>query len=77
MIGVKNMTEEQIKDKLTKTCLCKQITRETIKEAIRNGADTLEKIKAQTGTMTGYCNGNRCKASIEGLLQQMKEQIED
>ncbi len=70
------MTEEQIKDRLTKTCPCKQITRETIKEAIRNGADTLEKIKLQTGAMTGRCNGSRCKASIEGILEQMREHME-
>lgn len=70
------MTEEQIKDRLTKTCPCKQITRETIKEAIRNGADTLEKIKLQTGAMTGRCNGSRCKASIEGILEKMRERME-
>ena len=70
------MTEEQIKDRLTKICPCKQITREAIKEAIRNGADTLEKIKSQTGVMTGRCNGSRCQASIEGLLEQMREPME-
>ena len=45
------MLEEQIKDKLTKTCPCRQVTRATIKEAIKNGADTLEKVKARTGAM--------------------------
>lgn len=63
------MTEEEIKDRLTKTCPCKQITRATIKQAIAEGADTLEKVKAKTGAMTGRCQGNRCKASIEGLLE--------
>lgn len=64
------MTEEEIKDRLTKTCPCRQVTRATIKAAIKDGADTLEKVKAQTGAMTGNCKGRRCKASIEGLLEE-------
>ena len=63
------MTEEEIKDKLTKTCPCRQVTRATIKEAIANGADTLEKVKARTGAMTGCCHGTRCTASIEKLIE--------
>lgn len=71
------MIEEEIKDKLTKTCPCKQITRKTIKEAIADGADTLEKIKARTGAMTGQCKGRRCKGSIEDLLHNSLEQEEE
>lgn len=68
------MLEEQIKDKLTKTCPCRQVTRATIKEAIKNGADTLEKVKARTGAMTGSCKGARCRGSIEDLIENYKEQ---
>ena len=64
------MTEEEIKDKLTKTCVCRQVTRATIKAAIKNGADTLEKVKVQTGAMTGNCKGRRCKGSIEELVEK-------
>ena len=64
------MNEEEIKDRLTKTCLCKQVTRDKIKKAIAEGADSLEKIKEETGALTGYCKGGRCKASIEALLQE-------
>ena len=62
--------EEQIKDKLTKTCPCRQVTRATIKAAIADGADTLEKVKARTGAMTGCCKGTRCRGSIEDLIEQ-------
>ena len=62
------MTEQEIKDKLTKTCPCRQVTKLTIKTAIAEGADTLEKIKEKTGAMTGCCKGRRCKGSIEDLL---------
>ena len=64
------MTEEEIKDKLTKTCVCKQITKATIKAAIKDGADTLEKVKARTGAITGHCNGTRCKGSIQDLIEK-------
>lgn len=68
------MTEEQIKDRLTKTCPCRQVTRATIKAAIKEGADTLEKIKDKTGATTGCCKGRRCKGSIEELIERHKEE---
>lgn len=64
------MTDEEIKDKLTKTCLCRQVTRATLKAAIAQGADTLEKIESKTGAMTGCCKGNRCKSAIQDLIDQ-------
>ena len=68
-----SINEELIKDRLTKTCPCKQVTRHTIKEAIKSGATTLERVEAVTGAMTGRCRGTRCKASIEGLIQKYGE----
>ena len=40
---------QDILDKLTKVCLCKAITRASIKKAIANGANTLEKVQKATG----------------------------
>ena len=40
-----NDLNEAILDKLTKTCRCRVISRAKIKEAIKNGADTFEKVK--------------------------------
>lgn len=68
------MDENYIKDKLTKTCPCRQVTRLTIKEAIKNGANTLERIKESTGAMTGCCKGRRCRSSIEELIQNDSEE---
>lgn len=65
--GVK-MNEEQIKDKLTKVCICKAISRATIKEAIREGAKSVEEVKRRTGATTGACQGGRCTHVIEGLI---------
>lgn len=61
--------EQAIKDRLTKTCPCRVVTRAAIKEAIANGADTLDKIRRATGAMSGSCRGRRCQSSIEELLE--------
>lgn len=59
---------EELLDKLTKVCLCKAISRARIKEAIRNGADTLEKVQKATGAGSGGCKGKRCSHRIEELI---------
>jgi len=63
----------EIMDKLTKVCLCKAIPRSTIKQAIKNGATTLEQVQKITGAGTGGCNGNRCTPKIEELLKSQLE----
>ena len=68
------MDEQAIKDRLTKTCVCRQVTRATIKAAIMEGADTIEKIKTKTGALTGSCHGRKCRGSIEDLLTTYKEE---
>ena len=59
----------EIMDKLTKVCLCKAISRATIKKAVQNGATTLEEVQKVTGAGTGGCKGNRCTPKIEELLK--------
>ena len=39
---------EELLDKLTKVCLCKGISRASIKKAIAQGADSLEKVQKAT-----------------------------
>lgn len=59
---------KEVLDKLTKVCVCKAISKATIKDAINNGADTLEKVMDATSAATGSCKGYRCKCKIEELL---------
>lgn len=53
-------------------CLCKNISEETIVEAIKNGAHTVEAVKEATTATTGFCKGGRCKGKIEELITQNK-----
>ena len=62
----------EILDKLTKVCLCKGISRATIKNAITNGAKTVEEVRKATGAGSGSCSGRRCTPKIEQLLEELK-----
>ncbi|MCX7711380.1 MAG: (2Fe-2S)-binding protein [Clostridia bacterium] len=59
----------ELMDKLTKVCLCKGIPRSTMKKAILEGADTLEKVRKATGAGSGPCSGRRCTPKILELLE--------
>ncbi|MCL2320611.1 MAG: (2Fe-2S)-binding protein [Oscillospiraceae bacterium] len=73
------MTEisNELMDKLTKICLCKGISRATIKKAILNGADTVEKVWKESNSGNGGCKGKRCGSKIEELINTMKKQEEN
>lgn len=71
------MTDNQlILDKITKTCRCKGISRLHIKEAIKNGADTFEKVKDITGAGSGSCKGAGCEYIINQLINDSKERTD-
>jgi bacterioferritin-associated ferredoxin len=49
-------------------CLCKAVTDEVIVEAIKEGADTFEKVQEATDAGTGRCCASRCRRRIEDLI---------
>lgn len=57
-------------DRLIKVCLCKGVSKHTIKECIKEGNITLEGIAKNTGATTGGCKGKRCKEKIEVLISE-------
>lgn len=61
---------QEILDKLTKVCICKGISRLKVKEAIRNGATSLEDVNKMTGAGSGSCGGKRCSSMIEEILRE-------
>ncbi|MCL2610956.1 MAG: (2Fe-2S)-binding protein [Defluviitaleaceae bacterium] len=50
-------------------CRCKKVSFETVVEAIKSGADTVEKVGEETGAGTG-CGG--CKSLIENEITNAK-----
>lgn len=68
-----NNLNEAILDKLTKTCTCKLITRAKIKDAIKNGASTIQEVQKATGAGSGPCKGKNCSPRINELLKQFQE----
>lgn len=65
-----NNLNQEILDKITKVCVCKAISRATIKEAIAHGAHTLEDVSRVTGACNGGCKGFRCKDKIQTLIDE-------
>lgn len=64
-----NNLNQQVIDKMTKVCICRAISRAKIKEAIKNGAHTVEAVAEATGATKGSCRGCRCKDKIEELIE--------
>lgn len=60
-----------IMDKHTKICICKGISRATIKNAIKQGAKTVTEVQKETGAGSGPCKGRRCTPKIEQLLNDL------
>lgn len=65
---MENNLNAEILDKITKVCTCKSISRAKIKEAIKDGAHTVEDVSKATGACTGSCHGFRCKSKIQDLI---------
>lgn len=53
-------------------CLCKGVSKDVILQAIKDGADTFEKIQEATGAGTGFCGASRCRGKIEALIEENK-----
>ena len=62
---------QEILDKLTKVCLCKAISKASIKKTIASGANTLEKVQKASGAGSGACGGKRCTPKILSLLEEI------
>ncbi|MEF9934864.1 MAG: (2Fe-2S)-binding protein [Clostridium sp.] len=68
-----NKLQEEVIDKLTKTCVCSVVTRHAIKTAIKDGARTFEDVKKATRAGGGNCKGARCKYKIEELIASYRD----
>lgn len=62
--------ENEIMDKLTKVCICKGISRASIKKAISNGAKSVQEVQNATKAGNGSCGGKRCTEKILKLIEE-------
>ena len=53
-------------------CLCEDVSRGEVMEAIRRGARDVEGVKRRTGAGLGRCQGGRCRLLIEELLEEKR-----
>lgn len=60
----------EIMDKLTKVCVCKGISKASIKKAIADGAKNVADVKRVTGAGLGSCSGRGCTEKIQRLLDE-------
>lgn len=70
-------SNQDIIDKYTKVCICKAISKSTMKKMMKEGADTLEKIQKATSAGSGSCGGRRCTPKILQLLEECKQELQD
>ena len=54
-------------------CMCEDITRGEIIEAVRRGAVNADGVKRRTGSCMGACQGSRCRAAIEEIIREALE----
>ncbi len=67
------MTEEEIKDKYKKVCICRSISKGTIKNAIKEGAKSVQEVRRKTGATSGSCKGERCTSVINDIIREALE----
>lgn len=65
---------QDILDKYTKVCICKAISKSTMKKTIKEGANTLEKVQKATTAGSGSCAGKRCTPKILKLLEESRQE---
>ncbi|QEN05395.1 (2Fe-2S)-binding protein [Thiospirochaeta perfilievii] len=65
------MTEEEIKDRYKKVCICRSVSKGTIKQAIKDGAKNVADVRRRTGATSGACKGSRCTATINDIIKEV------
>ena len=68
---MENNLNSDILDKITKTCTCKSISRAKIKEAIKNGAHTIEEVSKITGACTATLEAIGADEDITNKINSM------
>lgn len=59
-------------------CRCEEITLGEIKQAIKEGAETVTEVKRRTRAGMGLCQGRTCEKMVERILcQELEKNLEE
>jgi NAD(P)H-nitrite reductase large subunit len=59
-------------------CRCEEVTEQEIKDAIKNGASTVDGVKRVTRAGKGLCQGRTCRCLVENLIsRETKTPVEE
>lgn len=59
-------------------CRCEEVTLKEIKEAIKEGASSVDGVKRITRAGMGLCQGRTCRCLVEDILsKELKKPIDD
>jgi len=62
----------------TLVCRCEEVTEQEIKEAIQDGAKSLDDIKRRTRAGMGLCQGRTCRRLVAQILARERDlKLED
>lgn len=53
-------------------CRCEEVTLEEIKEAIKEGASSVDGVKRMTRAGKGLCQGRTCRCLVENIISKEK-----
>ena len=78
---MENNLNSDILDKITKTCTCKSISRATIKEAIKNGANTIDEVSKTSNSIwikidSAVISSSTCKRESESICTVLINHID-
>ena len=51
-------------------CRCEEVTEEEIRQAVRNGADTIAGVKRRTRSGMGLCQGHTCSKLVARIIAE-------
>ncbi|MDO8445904.1 MAG: (2Fe-2S)-binding protein [Deltaproteobacteria bacterium] len=63
--------EDPVIENLKTICLCKNIKKGTILNAIHGGYHTVEAVNRKLGTGSGDCKGERCGPKIKEMIESL------
>lgn len=66
---IEDFKSNQSQDMDSIVCLCKQVKKSEIIEEIKNGCDSIEKLKEKILVTSGVCCGKRCASKIQELIK--------